>query len=1089
MKLDPRKLAVTYVAFLLLSIANITSAISSTPKTIPSPFFFTENKGQWDARVLYKCQAKNGMTWFLERDGITLLLTQPGARDSDFGAQGRDGPPRPPIDDPVRRTFLSDDVMENDLPEMLRRHPARKNVPMKSHALKFHFVKGEGLKVKGEGLKVKGEGSKVKGEGSKVNGARETKEVSENLDQSFSTQHPSPYTLHQSFSTLHPTPYTLHQSFSTLHRAETRSVEAQGELPWKNNYFLGNDSSRWAPNCRNFSSVVYREVWERIDVEWYENDGKLEFDFIVHPGFDPNQIRMSVEGLEGDRISGFGAPESLLSLRGSAATKQSHLDNGERGTGDSRGGRPCPPDSRGVPRTPAVTGVSQTILSDKYSSRGRPSGSPAENVRDLLRDSRTTEGTVHRQKMSDDNTSRGGRPCPPDGKENVRDLLRDSRTTGGTSLSLRGMERRIVSREADSRSEMTKQSHLEIGNREPETGSSRVRPQNSQSDGKENVRDMVPESRTTVGISSRTPNTESRTPTNGTPNTEFRTPTNGTPIAQSPLPITELLLPTSLGELRTALPSVYQISANGTRNEIDATFQLTDQNTFGITLPNGYNPDHSLRIDPLIYSTYLGGSGADYGSDLCEVGNGNVVVLGSTQSFEFPITIGSYQSWLNGSTDWFVTELNSSGSQLVFSTYIGGTLSDYNNRILRAGDNSLIITGYTRSTDFPEYNRLGVCGSIDGLIVTLSSNGSQLLTSTRIGGSSDDDIRPIIPDETGGYYVGCGTLSVDYPITANAFDTSANGQSDGCIMRFNNNFTQILYSSYFGGSMNENITDVCLSPAGGIVVTGLTLSANLPVTSTAIDSTISGDYDCFVAKFDASLSSLLYNTFLGGLGYDSGSNIVCDSSGIVVTGAAGAGFPVTSCALDTTYHGGMDCHVTKLRLDGLQLVFCTYLGGIGDDHGYCIDLDDHYNYIVAGRTQSVDFPTTAMSLFPTNQGQQDGFALLLNSDGSQLLYSTFLGGLSEDRLNSLTLLRDSVITVVGSTASVNYPITNNSYDTTYNGGSSDCIVTRLFLNIDTNDVANEQYKLPELYSLSQNYPNPFNSSTTISYSLPKPGNG
>ncbi|MDK9699427.1 MAG: hypothetical protein OEM52_04655, partial [bacterium] len=182
-------------------------ALSPTSQTVPKPFFFTENKGQWDARVLYKCQAKNGMTWFLERDGITLLLMQQGDRELDFGVQGRGGSSYPPAD-PVRRTFLSDDYSsrgrpsgspnENDLPEMLRRHPARENVPMKSHALKFKFLKGEG--------------SKVKGEGSNVNGAREAKEDSENLFQSFSTQHPTPYTLNPSPDFLHPTPYTLHLS-------------------------------------------------------------------------------------------------------------------------------------------------------------------------------------------------------------------------------------------------------------------------------------------------------------------------------------------------------------------------------------------------------------------------------------------------------------------------------------------------------------------------------------------------------------------------------------------------------------------------------------------------------------------------------------------------------------------------------------------------------------------------------------------------------------------------------------------------------------------------------------------------------------
>ncbi|MDK9700799.1 MAG: hypothetical protein OEM52_11695, partial [bacterium] len=140
------------------SVVSRNAAAATTTQSIPKPFFFTENKGQWDARVLYKCQAKNGMTWFLERDGITLLVRreqgtgngeqgkQPVRRtflSDDYSSRGR--PSGSPAGDAVRRTFLSDDQMESDLPEMLRRHPQKK-YPMKSHALKFHFVKGEGSK-------------------------------------------------------------------------------------------------------------------------------------------------------------------------------------------------------------------------------------------------------------------------------------------------------------------------------------------------------------------------------------------------------------------------------------------------------------------------------------------------------------------------------------------------------------------------------------------------------------------------------------------------------------------------------------------------------------------------------------------------------------------------------------------------------------------------------------------------------------------------------------------------------------------------------------------------------------------------------
>ncbi len=160
-----------------------------------------------------------------------------------------------------------------------------------------------------------------------------------------------------------------------------------------------------------------------------------------------------------------------------------------------------------------------------------------------------------------------------------------------------------------------------------------------------------------------------------------------------------LSLMTSLGELRMSIPGAYQTTSNGTRrNEVTAQFSLVSGNVFAIDLPNGYDNSHTLRIDPLVYSTYLGG-GADDGcaSGMSVDVDGGVVIGGSTRSSNFPTTAGSFDSTFNsganGFYDCFVTKMNSSLSQLVFSTFIGGENDDYGESITKADSNGYLFAG------------------------------------------------------------------------------------------------------------------------------------------------------------------------------------------------------------------------------------------------------------------------------------------------------------------------------------------------------------------------------------------------------------
>ncbi|MDK9701306.1 MAG: T9SS type A sorting domain-containing protein, partial [bacterium] len=610
-------------------------------------------------------------------------------------------------------------------------------------------------------------------------------------------------------------------------------------------------------------------------------------------------------------------------------------------------------------------------------------------------------------------------------------------------------------------------------------------------DGKENVRDMVPESRTTVGISSRTPNTESRTPT------------NGTPIAQSPLPIAELLLPTSLGELRTALPSVYQVSANGTRNEIDAAFHLTDQNTFGIVLPNGYQPNLTLRIDPLIYSTFLGGSGNDFAYTVSNDGLNGIIVSGYTASVDFPTSIGAIDTSIHG-LDCFVSRLNLTNQQLIYSTYLGGSNGDYGTAIANESNGNCTVTGITMSTDFPTTPGVGdlqLNGTQDCFVAHLNSTGSQLLYSTYLGGSYEEQPYDIATDNTEGVFVVGMTNSRDYPTTNNAWCRFFIGGSgfptwggDCFITHINSTGSQLLYSSFFGGTLDEVCGSIYVSPHLEVTVTGWTTSSDFPTTPGVYDSVYSSNNsrwngECFISCFDSSGSNLLFSTFLGNDSASVGKCILRETNGdIIVAGEAYGNFPVTQVAYDTTFNGegdyGGDLFIARLNSNASQLLQSTYLGGSISDQLQGMEKLENGQIAVFGTTYSSDLPTTTTAISRILQGSTDSYVSILNNSLSQLQFSTYLGGTNRDDARGCCGSGESVI-CVGGTSSTDFPRTTSGFDTSYNGGSADCFIC--LFQTDSTGVTSSEQSIPNEYLLSQNYPNPFNTSTTISYSLSKPG--
>jgi hypothetical protein len=338
---------------------------------------------------------------------------------------------------------------------------------------------------------------------------------------------------------------------------------------------------------------------------------------------------------------------------------------------------------------------------------------------------------------------------------------------------------------------------------------------------------------------------------------------------------------------------------------------------------NGSQDTFVAKLDStgssLLYSTYLGGDDFDEGYSIAVNPGGSACVTGSTYSADFPVTSGAIDSILNGSQDTFVAKLDSTGSSLLYSTYLGGDSDDVGFSIATDTAGNAYVTGYTDSTDFPvtpDAFDMSLDGTEDAFVAKLDSTGGSLLYSTYLGGGRYDVGFSIATDTAGNAYVTGYTYSADFPATHGAFDTTLNGRYDSFVAKVDSTGGSLLYSTYLGGGGGEEGDSVAIDSTGNAFVTGHTVSADFPATPGAFDITLNGPDDTFVSKLDATGSSLLYSTYLGGGGSDWGKSIALDLDGnAYVTGFSNSvDFPASPDAFDTTFNGAQDPFVAKLNL-------------------------------------------------------------------------------------------------------------------------------------------------------------------------------
>jgi len=551
----------------------------------------------------------------------------------------------------------------------------------------------------------------------------------------------------------------------------------------------------------------------------------------------------------------------------------------------------------------------------------------------------------------------------------------------------------------------------------------------------------------------------------------------------------ELLIKTCFGVVKHGKLYAYQI-VEDIQHEVNCKFEQTLLGRIRIILDN-YDKNQELIVDPLVYSTFLGGSNRNIGKAHAIDNAGNVYITGTTWSDDFPTTVGAYQTNIGGDRDVFVTKLSSDGERLLFSSFIGGSNGDNGNALIIDEHENIYITGRTGSSNFPtttnslQQNFGGVY--YDAFITKLNSTGNELLYSSFWGGSDSDFGLSISMDSDGFIYLIGETNSENLLTTEQAYQKSFGGYYDAFITKINLTDNELVYSTFLGGNSWDSGNSIVLDIQGNAYLTGFTKSENFPTTANAVQKYFGGYSDAFVTILNSSGSEVIYSTFLGGNFKDYGHSITLDEQGSVYLAGytLSDDFPSTNSAFQNSFGGGdfYDAFIVKLTSGGEELAFSTFLGGNDNDYSNSIMLDNQGNVVVTGYTKSVNFPVTndAYQKNLVSIGQYDVFVSILNPIGSELVYSTFIGGHKSDYGRSIKLDNHGNIFVIGDTYSEDFPTTTSAFQNTFNGSFYNAFITKLSKTVS--NIGYDYFIIPTYDLLEQNYPNPFNPSTKIKYQL------
>src|SRR3954453_8726880 len=424
----------------------------------------------------------------------------------------------------------------------------------------------------------------------------------------------------------------------------------------------------------------------------------------------------------------------------------------------------------------------------------------------------------------------------------------------------------------------------------------------------------------------------------------------------------ELQISPAIGVLRDSAPVSYQ-DIDGARVPVASRYVVGNSAANGrFSFEVGqYQKDHELIIDPGVQcTTFLGGNSDEGGNGIAVDANGNSFIGGTTQTPDFPTTVGAFGG--NGEAQNFanacVSKLNAAGTAVIYSTFVGGSNMEFGNSLAVDSAGNAYMTGTTKSSNFPTtanafdrtLNTPGNCprcgvDNTDGFVFKLNAAGSALVYSTYLGGGTDiDSPRGITGDGAGNAYVVGETGSSDYPTTAGAFNRVRGGEWDMFVTKLNATGSALAYSTFIGGSLVDDGSNIAVDSAGNAYATGFSRSTDFPTTAGAFDRTANGAFDVTLTKLNPAGSALVYSTYIGGSDFDSAGGLTVDGTGnaYIAGGTPSADWPTTPGAYDTTFNNG-DAFVTKFNPAGSALVYSTFIGGSDFDSAASIVLDTSGN--------------------------------------------------------------------------------------------------------------------------------------------------
>jgi uncharacterized protein (TIGR03437 family) len=593
----------------------------------------------------------------------------------------------------------------------------------------------------------------------------------------------------------------------------------QDPLTAISSYFIGNDSGRWRTGIPHYARVKYQDIYPGIDVIFYGERQRLEYDFVLAPGADPRKIGIAFDGAEAVELDGSG--DLLLRTAGGSLKQRAPRVYQQQGT--LRHAVECRYrlDGRNqIGFQPGAFDKRRPLVIDPVLSySGLLGGSGDDSISNVVVDASGSAYIVGSTTSMDIPSQPGALRVPPGGGP---DVFVTKLNAAGTAVVYSAF----------------------FGGSQADAGTGTGIAINSAGEAYVTGTTQSSDFPTTPAALRRESNAGS-----------FVTKLNATG--------TMLAYSTYLDNVRA---EAYAIAVDDAANAYVAgtTFSTDFPTTPGAfqTVLGGSNDAFLAKLNAtgsaFVYSTFLGGSDIESASSVAVDHSGNVYITGGGKSVDFPTTPGAFQTEKapGESEDAFVAKVNAAGSQLVYASYLGGSGAEGAFDIVIDGSTNAYLTGITSSTDFPSTSgafQRALRGGSDAFVTKLNPQGSKLVYSTYLGGRGADNGTGIAVDSAGKAYVLGNTISVDFPLTPDASQIALRGPGDTFVVKLSAAGDALDYATLVGGTEGEGANGIALDPAGNAYVVGATASKDFPVTKGALPITPGGSVPFFAEAFVAKL--------------------------------------------------------------------------------------------------------------------------------------------------------------------------------------------------------------------------------------------